>query len=95
MANYILHDFYCINCGQKNLAILRADGRLKEKFHRKKLYCYHCKNTINCIECRSDEEVQEFKEMFERGEFQDEAKESLVNCGDEWFWQDSLHSRKL
>ena len=49
------------------------------KFHRKRLYCYHCKQEINCIECRNEEEVWEFKEKFEAGEFKEEAKKSLIH----------------
>lgn len=82
MPGYIAHDFYCIKCGNKNFAIPRKQGNQRGKFHRKKLYCVHCKATINCIECRNEEEVAEFKEAFERGEFKDEAEESLLNCGD-------------
>lgn len=80
MANIVMHDFYCIKCGQKNLTIPRRDGRLHGKGHRKKLYCFHCNEEINCVECRNDEEVKEFKEAFERGDFEDEAEESLANC---------------
>ena len=86
MANLVLHDFYCIKCGQKNLTIPRRDRRLHGKFHRKRLYCFHCGEEINCIECRSDEEVAEFKEMFERGDFKDEAEESLANCRNTRLW---------
>nr|DAJ96756.1 MAG TPA: RNA-binding protein [Caudoviricetes sp.] len=78
MANYVLNDFYCIKCGQKNFSIPRKDGKMHEKFHRKRLYCYHCKEEINCVECKNEEEVRIFKEQFERGGFKDEAEESLA-----------------
>ena len=82
MANIVIHDFYCIKCGQKSLSIPRNDGRLHGKFHRKKLYCFHCGEEINCIECRNEDEVREFKKSFNKGEFIDEAEESLANCRD-------------
>lgn len=77
MAAYSEHSFWCINCGNRALPLLRPNSRKKEKFHRKKLYCYHCKQEVNCIECESDEEIYEFKQLFENGEFIQEAKECL------------------
>ena len=74
---YNEHTFWCINCGKQALPLLRPNSKIRERFHRKRLYCYHCQNVINCIECKSDEEVQEFKALFEQGEFKQEAEESL------------------
>lgn len=68
------HSFYCIKCGNKGLPIIRTNNRLKEKFHRKKLYCLHCKQEINHIECRTFEEVEEFKKRFTNGEYLEECK---------------------
>lgn len=70
-------NFYCINCGNKGLPIQRRVGKLKEKFHRKKLYCPYCQITINHVEVRSDIEAQEFKQMFLNGDFKEEALESI------------------
>lgn len=78
MNNYIFNDFYCMKCGKKNFALPRKHSKIHGKFHRKKMYCYHCKEEINCIECRNQEEVELFKEMFDRGDFKDEAEESLA-----------------
>ena len=75
--NTEIHDFYCIKCGNKNFALSRKSGHKHGKFHRKKLWCWHCKETINCVECSTDEEVQEFKEKFEAGEFEKELEESI------------------
>ena len=77
MACFISHNFYCINCGEATLPIMRKSGQERGKFHRKKLYCYHCKQEINCVECKNENEIQEFKEMFNNGAFKDEAKESI------------------
>lgn len=77
MASYENHDFYCINCGRKGIPLSRRVSLQHGKFHRKKLYCIYCKEEVNHIECRTPEEVEEFKENFENGVYKDEAKESL------------------
>lgn len=78
--SYEQSDFYCINCGQKGIPCLRPQARRRERFHRKKLYCPHCGYTINHIECRTDEDVYDFKEAFDNGEFQEEARISIKEC---------------
>ena len=71
------HDFYCLKCGKKGLNVYRRQGFQHGKYHRKKLYCIHCKEEVNHMECRTQEEIDEFKTAFERGEFIDEAEESI------------------
>ena len=78
--SYEQSDFYCINCGQKGIPCLRPQARRRERFRRKKLYCPHCGYTINHIECRTDEDVYDFKEAFDNGEFQEEARISIKEC---------------
>lgn len=73
----VFHSFYCIKCGNKSYDLPRKKGIQKERFHRKKMFCPHCKIEINHIECRNDADVYEFKEMFEEGAFVEEAEESL------------------
>lgn len=72
-----LHSFYCINCGEKVYELMRAVSHQYEKHHRKALYCWHCKQTLNCIECRNENEVYEFKEAFANGEYKEEMEESV------------------
>lgn len=74
----ILHDFYCIKCGNKGLSLMRNHGHKHQRFHRKKLYCPHCKCEINHIECRNEEDAYEFKMAFEKGEYVNEVEESLA-----------------
>lgn len=85
-AKYETHSFYCINCGNKSYDLPRKRGQLRPSFHRKKLYCPHCKNTVNNIECKTMEEVEIFKEQFKQGVYENEAKESLVISGGTWLW---------
>ena len=75
--SYTEHSFYCINCGNKGLPLMRRKSLQHKSFHRKKLYCIHCKEEINHIECKTEEDVKEFLENFKKGEYADEAKESL------------------
>lgn len=74
---FSIHSFYCPICGQKTMDLPRRMSIKHEKFHRKKLYCPWCKKTLNQIEIKNDKEYYEFKEMFEKGEFENESKESL------------------
>ena len=74
---YAEHSFYCINCGNKGIPLMRKQGFKHEGMHRKKLYCIHCKSEVNHIECKTFAEVQEFKDNFENGVYKNEAEESL------------------
>ena len=71
------HKFYCLNCGQQALPIRRNKGYLHKAFHRKKLYCWHCKEEVNHIEIRNPEEEEEFKKNFINGVYKDEATDSI------------------
>ena len=75
--NLVIHRFFCLNCGKESMPLPRSKGHQHGKLHRKKLYCYHCKQEINHVECKTDEDVYEFKIDFENGVFKDEAEESL------------------
>ncbi len=75
------HRFFCVKCGTET-PLARKRGQQKEKFHRKKLWCYHCKEEINHIECRNDYEVIEFKENYKKGLYANEIEESLDHCRD-------------
>ena len=79
--DYAEHSFYCINCGKKGIPLMRRQGFKHGKMHRKKLYCPFCKTEVNHIECKTPEEVEEFKINFENGVYKDEAKESLSFVG--------------
>ena len=76
--NYETHDFYCLQCANKTLPVLRSFAKQKEKFHRKKLWCPHCKTEINCVEITTMEEKEIFMEAYNNGEFREEAENSLI-----------------
>ena len=79
---YDTHRFFCIKCGQEGIPIMRKQGHQRETFHRKKLYCPHCKLEINQIECKTQEDVEAFREDFENGVYADEVEESLAHVRD-------------
>ena len=60
---------------------MRKQGFQHGKMHRKKLYCIHCKQEINHVECKTYEEVEEFRINFENGVYKDEAEESIRYIG--------------
>ena len=71
------HSFYCIKCGNKGIPLSRSQGHKHGSMHRKKLYCLHCKEEVNHIECRTPEEVETFFINFQNGVYIDEAEESV------------------
>ena len=86
MAYYDSNKFFCLACGSEGIPLQRKRGQQRGRFHRKKLYCPHCKNTVNHIECKTMEEVEIFKEEFAKGVYENEAKESLVASRSTWMW---------
>ena len=79
MASLRLHDFYCTCCGQKTFTSPRSSGHLHKRFHKKKLYCLHCKAEINHIECRDEFDVWQFKEDWENGKYINEVPEQSLS----------------
>lgn len=74
--SYDTHEFYCIKCGQKNISLQRKVNHKHAKHHMKKLWCWHCKEEMNCVECKNDEEVKEFKNNFLAGKYLKEVERS-------------------
>lgn len=72
-------DFFCMKCGSK-LTLPRRTSHKWGAHHRKKLYCYKCKQELNFIECRNAWEIDEFKENFKNGVYKDECEESIEFC---------------
>lgn len=55
------HYFCCPECGTVT-PLARKISKQKEKFHKKKLYCYKCRKELNQVECKNQIELDEFKE---------------------------------
>lgn len=81
--NTVTHRFFCTHCGQEGLPIARKRGHLKEHLHKKKLFCIYCGQEYNHVECVTDEDVKEFKERFEQGEYKDD-EEFVPNDWSKW-----------
>jgi len=77
MRNIVFSDFYCIQCGNKAMSLPRKRSHQHKSMHLKKLYCPHCKITINCVECKNEEEIYDFKINYQNGEYQKALEESL------------------
>lgn len=75
-------NYYCLNCGKKNIPIFRKRGRERETGHRKKMYCPYCKKEVNHIECKTLDDLAQFKSDFEKGLFIDEVEDSIAFCRD-------------
>ena len=78
MSNFLMSRFFCIACGNEGIPLARKRSNKHKGFHRKRLYCPHCRLEVNHVECTTDEEVFQFREDFENGLFQDEATESMM-----------------
>jgi hypothetical protein len=86
MARYSEHSFYCIQCGNKGIPLMRKEGFQHGKHHRKKLYCPCCRQEVNHVECKTYDDVIEFKENFENGVYKDEAQASICYVRSERMW---------
>lgn len=73
-----MHTFYCINCGKPGIPIWRKIGHMREKNHRKRLYCTNCRQTLNHIEIKTPEEAEQFRRDFENGNYKDEAAAAIA-----------------
>ena len=75
--NYYEHSFFCISCGNKGIPLARRQSYQHGKHHRKKLYCIYCQCEVNHIECKTYDDVEEFKINFKNGVYKNEAEDSI------------------
>ena len=77
--NLEISDFYCTQCGTKNMPVWRKKGKLREAGHLKKLYCLHCKKETNNCEVKplTHYDFETFKTEFEYGNFTAEGLREL------------------
>lgn len=73
----VIHDFYCIKCGQKGISLPRKRGELHGANHLKKMYCPHCQTVVNHVECKNEFDAYQFKEDFLAGKYLEEAQKPL------------------
>lgn len=75
--NIIPSDFYCTQCGTKNLPVWRKKGKEREAGHLKKLYCSYCDKEQNCVEIKQNASkytFEDFKIEYEYGNFDKNGK---------------------
>lgn len=70
--SYERHKFFCPFCGEEGIPLMRKMGHKHGKFHRKKLYCIHCKKETNHIEITNLDEELTFFENLALGVYDDE-----------------------
>lgn len=65
--------FFCTECGNEGIPIMRPAGQQREPGHLKKLYCIHCKKEVNHAEVREigGYTEEDFRKEFELGRFKD------------------------
>jgi len=73
-------EFYCTQCGQKGIPIVRKQGREREVGHLKKLYCLKCGIQTNHAETKSFTKYayEDFKTEFEYGNFDKDGNRILT-----------------
>jgi len=67
-----LHRFYCTQCGNEGIPIMRKKGKKRGLKHLKKLHCLTCeKETNHCeISPMGIYQYADFKKDFDEGKFQ-------------------------
>ena len=64
--------FFCTQCGQEGIPIVRPKCKEREAGHLKNLYCIYCKKETNHVEIREKSQnytLEDFQLEFELGRF--------------------------
>lgn len=81
MTNYFtFDDFYCTNCGKKNISVARRLGQQREPGHLKNLYCPYCKQEHNAVEVKEhclNYTVEDFFLEFNNGNFNEDGTRKM------------------
>jgi len=79
--NFYTDEFYCTQCGQKGINIIRDSSRQREPGHLKKLYCLHCKKETNHAEIREigGYTKEDFEKEYELGRFLPDGTKLPIN----------------
>ena len=75
----IVHEFYCTQCGEREIPVHRKYGQFREVGHLKKLYCLSCGKETNHAERISASKYDSilFLEEYEAGNFDSEGNRIL------------------
>lgn len=72
MATMTTSSFYCTQCGNKTIPIMRNNGREREPGHLKILWCINCDKRVNSVEIKeygSQYTLEDFYNEFNLGNF--------------------------
>lgn len=78
--NTIPSDFYCTQCGNKNINVWRNKGKEREAGHLKKLYCFTCGKEVNNVEIKPNASKYTFEDFcveFEYGNFNEDGTRKI------------------
>ena len=69
--SYEFNEFYCTQCGEQGIPIIRRAGAAREAGHLKKLFCLNCGYETNHVECKPNTkyQVSDFEIEFKYGNF--------------------------
>lgn len=69
-----LSDFYCTQCGNKGIPILRTKKE-REPGHLKKLFCLYCQKETNMVEIKQNGKytLEDFLKEYQNGNFDSEG----------------------
>ena len=71
---------YCTKCGNKGIPIARKKGAEREAGHLKKLFCLHCNQERNHVECKpfSHYDYEDFKLEMSYGNFDENGLRKMT-----------------
>ena len=72
-------DFYCTECGNRCIPITRRRGAEREAGHLKRIFCLHCKEEWNHVECKpfSHYDYNDFLTEFNYNNFDEEGNRKI------------------
>lgn len=76
----VLSEFYCTNCGNKGIPIMRKKGAEREAGHLKKIFCLKCQQEWNHVECKpySKYDYNDFLLEFEYKNFNEQGNRKMA-----------------
>lgn len=79
MAKYLGSRFFCTQCGNEGIPVQRKQGQERSSGHLKKLYCIYCKEEVNHVEIKENDNYtyEDFREEYELGRFKEGNRENL------------------
>jgi hypothetical protein len=79
MKGYYSSEFYCAECGNRNIPIGRNTSKKRGKKHIKDLYCVHCKKITKNIELNEKYTLNDFRNDYNKGEFKQYESKKETN----------------